>query len=153
MEQRMTTRRRQKPADEKLLDEFRSNIRELDDLIYGVALLYEGISLLYSEQPAMLETYRKHLRNAIQNGNAVSRRAAGLLRAAEDDPRQVDALRGFRFSAFEDHPDADGLKASARALVDAYQRLFPGRPREKEFTGDEALLLVDKAAEAFRTAS
>ena len=75
MEQRMTTRRRQKPADEKLLDEFRSNIRELDDLIYGVALLYEGISLLYSEQPAMLETYRKHLRNAIQNGNAVSRRA------------------------------------------------------------------------------
>lgn len=146
----MTTRKRQKPAEETLLDEFRNNIRELDDLIYGVALLYEGLSLLYSEQPAMLETHRKHLRNAIQKGNAVARRASGLLRAAEDDPLRIDALRSFRFSAFEDHPDADRLKASARALVDAYERLFPGRPRDKEFTSDEALRLVDKAAEAFR---
>jgi hypothetical protein len=145
----MKPRRRRKPADETL-DEFRSSIRELDDLIYGVALLYEGLSLLYSEQPAMLETHRKHLRNAIQKGNAVSRRASGLLRAAEDDPRRIDSLRSFKFSAFEDHPDADRLKASARAFADAYERLFPGRPRDREFTADEALRLVDKAAGAFR---
>lgn len=143
----MASRKRQSAGDK--MEAFRRNIQELDDLIYGVALLFEGISLLYSEQPAVLETYRKQLRNTIQNGNAISRRAAALLRAAEEDPREVEALRDFQFSAFEGHPDADGLKLRARSLVDAYNRLFPGRSRAKEFTADEAFRLIEKAAEAF----
>ncbi len=134
---------------EDLLNAFAEKLQDLDDLIYGVALLFEGISLLYETQPAVLETYRKEFRNIIHKGQEDSHRGARLLAEARQDTERIDALRGFSFSAFEGYPNADELKTRARVLVDTYESIFPNRPRSQEFARDDALRLVDAAAEAF----
>ncbi len=139
----------QEPTAEFVLDAFAQQLQDLDDLIYGVALLFEGISLLYAEQPAVMETYRKQFRNIIHKGQGDLQQGAKLLAEAKQDPDSIHALRGFSFSAFEGYPNADDLKKRACVLVDAYKSLYPDRPRSQEFTRDEALRLVDAAAEAF----
>ena len=139
----------QESTAEHALTAFAEALQDLDDLIYGVALLFEGVSLLFATQPAVMETYRKQFRNIIHKGQVDSERGAKLLGEAKQDPASIQALNSFSLSAFEGYPNADDLKKRARVLVDAYKRLYPDRPRSEEFTRDEALRLVDEAAEAF----
>jgi hypothetical protein len=129
---------------------FEEQLRALDDVVYGVALLFEGISLLYDGQEPLLETYRKQYRNLIQSGKAVSQRGAALLAKVREDPSRVAGLTSFDFGAFQDHPDPAGVVARAQALVATYQRLFPDRPRLQELTEEETFRLVEETADTFK---
>ena len=138
------------PAEpDDILPWFDAQMATLDDIVYGVALLFEGMHLLYAGQDALIETYRKQYRNLIQSGKAVSQRGTTLLEQARSQPGEAIALRDFDFTAFQAHPDPAGLIARAQALVATYARLFPDRPRSRELTEEETFRLIEDAADSF----
>ena len=95
---------------------FEEQLQELDNLSYGVALLFEGISLLYSGQDAVMETYRKQYRNVIRAASEVSRSAGELLDRARGDASVIPMLKEFNFSAFHDHSVYKSLSIYALRL-------------------------------------
>ena len=133
-------------SNEETLTLFRSSIREEEDLLYGVALFFEGISVLYAEEEAMIETYRKQLRNLIQTRHGALQSALALLERAEAQPEEIVSVRDFQFPAWQSAAGTGDLASSARILVRAYDREFPDRPREKPFDHAETLQLMEAAA-------
>jgi hypothetical protein len=125
----------------------RDEIARQEDLVYGFALFFEGISFLYSGQEAVILTYRKQLRNVIQTSRQVIEQATSLLAQAEKDPSKAHLLAHVRFSPGQGHPQPDELCRRARVLVEAYHECFPDRPRSEPFSEHEIVRLLDVAAD------
>lgn len=138
------------PPDERLVL-FEREIARQEDLIYGVALLFECLSVLHCEHSGIVETYRKQFRNVIQNGRSAIQSATAILAEAKSSPAAIRSLEAFRFSPCNDHPDPEGLTRRAEILVAAFNELFPGRPRSQEFTRDETMKLLEHAASVFES--
>lgn len=129
-----------------ILQKFELEIARQEDLLYGIALFFECVSLLFAGQAAVLETHRKQFRNIIQSGTTATDRARDLLAEARQDPRKVALVEQFAFRPAEGHPDPNALVTRARALVESYQELFPNRPRDQALTADDTLKLMDAAS-------
>ena len=133
---------------ETRLARFEAEITHQEDLLYGIALLFEGISLLFTGQTDVVETYRKQFRNIIQTGRATTERARTLLDEARTDAHKLTVIEQFTFRPGEGHPEPEALVARAQVLVETYQRIFPERPREQSLSEDETLRLVEAASVA-----
>ena len=103
-----------------LVAEFEAEIVRQEDLLYGVALFFEGLRFLFAGQEAMLTTYRKELRNIIQMDRIVIDHANHLLEQARRDPSKASLLREFRFDPCHAHPRPAELRKRATLLVESY---------------------------------
>ncbi|MCE9614398.1 MAG: hypothetical protein K8T26_08985 [Lentisphaerae bacterium] len=128
------------------LAKFEKEIARQEELLYGIALFFEGISLLFAGQDAVLETYRKQFRNIIQTGSAATERARTLLDEARLDARKIAMVEQFVFRPGDGHPEPERLAARAQLLVETYTELFPKRPRDQALTPEETLRLVETAS-------
>ncbi len=129
------------------LEAFEREMARQDDIVYGIALLFECLTVIHEDQPAIIETQRKQFRNMIQNGNELLSRATALLENARSDPSATEQLAQFSFSPCQGHPDPDGLSRRAEILTSTYMDIFPDRPRSKDFTREEIFQLIEKASE------
>ena len=125
---------------------FEQEIKRQEDLMFGVALFFEGLSILYEGQPALIETHRRQFRNIIQTGKETADQARTLLERAKNDPGTLDILKSFDFRICQGHADPDGMARRAAILVAAYGKLFPGRPRDQALTQEEIFSLVESAS-------
>jgi hypothetical protein len=129
-----------------ILATFRTSIAKEENLLYGVALFFEGISVLYAGEEAMIETYRKQLRNLIQSRRESLQHALSMLEQVEQDSTQIAQLSEFSFPPWQADAGTGNLADSAKILVDTYDREFPDRPRAKPFEHAETLKLMKAAA-------
>ena len=130
-----------------LVAEFEAEIARQEDLLYGVALFFEGLRFLFAGQEAMLTTYRKELRNIIQMDRMVIDQANSLLEQVRRDPTEAALIRDFRFRPCQGHPRPDELCRRALLLVESYMECFPDRLRSAPLR-DEEIVQVLKAASA-----
>jgi len=126
---------------------FEKEVRRQEDILYGVALFHEGISLLFAGQKAVVETHRRQFRNIIRAGKQVCQWARTLLEQARKDPRKSRLLREFEFLPYQDHPNPEALIQRAQILVETYRELFPRKDRGDSLKQEELLRLMEKAAE------
>lgn len=131
---------------EQLIADFSRDIKRNEDLLYGVALFFEAISHLYSNQEAELETYRKQFRNVIQLGNDALERAVAMLERAKQNPDKAQLFAHFTFVPCLGHPKPEELAVRARILVETYEEIFPGRPRGQAFKTSEIIRLMEAAS-------
>jgi len=131
---------------EEAIREFQQELARQEDVIYGVALMFECLSLLHSNQAALVETHRKQFRNIIQKSREQSDKAAQLLEEVKKNPQRAIELKQFTFTPCEGHPNPPEMARRVAILVDTYRRIFPDRPRSKEFTHEETLRLLEEAA-------
>ena len=125
----------------------RDEIARQEDLLYGFALFFEGVSFLYAGQEAVILTYRKQLRNLIQANRQAIDQAQALLAQAEKDPAKERLLDHIKFSPGQGHPQPDEICKRARILVEAYNECFPDRPRSDPFSEHEIVQLLNAAAD------
>jgi hypothetical protein len=130
-----------------VIEAFEKEIARQEEILYGIALFFEGISLLHGGREEKIETYGKQLRNAIQSGRAATDEALDLLARAREDPSSVALIRAFEFKPGEGYPDPEGLTRRAEVLARKYNELFPDRPRTQPFAREEIRKLLDAAAE------
>lgn len=126
-----------------ILADFEREIDRQEDRLYGIALFFECVSLLYAGRSGVLETNRKQFRNIIVAGHASIAHARALAARARQDHGAIEAVRAFRFTYCEGHPNPVGLAARADALLKAYRNLFPQRPPDKAFSEDETYRLLE----------
>jgi hypothetical protein len=134
---------------EAILGSFEKQIERQDDIVYGVALFFECVSLLHNEQESIVETYHKQFRNIIQRGRDMIGRASDLLEDARKDARKVSLVRTFKFKPCAGHPRPAAMIGRAEALVFTYNQLFPNRPRSQEFSPEEIGRLLEEASMSF----
>jgi len=127
------------------IQSFKQQIQHQEDLMYGVALFFEGICLLYAGQEAVIETFRRQFRNMIQTGTDAARRATELLRQVEQDPSNVGQLAQFDFAPCQSHAEPEKMVQRAQILFNVYRRLYPNRSRSEPFSEDETLRLMEEA--------
>ena len=120
-------------------------IRRHRDLLYGMALFFEGLAVLYLEQEQIIQTYRRQFRNLIRNNQEKLEQATALLDQARCGNVPLEELRQFDFDIGEWYPDPEGLVRRAEILVQAYQDTFPGRDRSTPFSKQETLQLMETA--------
>lgn len=132
---------------EAQLREFEAKIARHEDILYGVALFFEGLNRLYAGHEAVLDTYRKQCRNVIQIARDTSQRAIGLLQRARQNPEKADLFRDFTFVPCLGYPNPEALAKRADLLVRTYEELFPGRPRGQPFDDQEIMRLMEEASQ------
>jgi hypothetical protein len=133
--------------EKHFLRSFDHEIRRQEDLLFGVALYFEGIQFLYAGQESVIETYRKELRNIIQHGKQEIEEATRLLEAARNDPSRVAALQEYRFQPCFGATHPAELAERAALLVATYGDVFSRRPRTAPLSEEEVLRLLNAASE------
>ncbi len=134
---------------EQVLSAFEVAIADQERVLYGVALFFEGVSLLQAGQEAVIETYQKQCRNVIQAGQEAIQVATSLLEQARENEDKAALIGEFKFYPCQGYPEPEELTRRARLLVDTYDEIFPDRPRDQEFEQSETLQLTEAAAMLF----
>jgi len=134
------------PTTNGILETFEADIVKQEDLLYGVALFFEGISMLLAGQDAVIETYRNQYWNIIQEGNASAERAHQLLEEARRDPSKIALVERFTFSSGTGHARQEELIERAHVMVETYESLYPNRPRDQALSEEETLRLMEAAS-------
>jgi hypothetical protein len=135
---------------EQTISAFDEEIAHQEDIIYGVALFFECLSVVHANQPSVVETYRKQYRNVIQKGRERVAGAVELRKKVREAPSEFGALAEFTFESCQGHAQPEQMTRRAEVLVATYRRIFQGRPRSKEFTPEETLRMVDEASSFFK---
>lgn len=139
---------KQDPIIQAALEAFTAEIARQEDIVYGVALFFECLSLLHADNPGQLETYRKQFRNIIQHGNETIRQARAALEEATQNYRNMYLVEQFRFMPCHGHPNPQELEKRAVILVETYNQVFPERSRSDEFTPQDTFQLIEQASAA-----
>lgn len=127
--------------------QFKETIRLRKEQLFGIALYLQGIELIYSETPEILEINRQSFQNIKDRAENAITAAESLLQRVKEDPTKVKEINRFTFPPISGHPMLDQMTRRAQILVRAYDRLFPGRPRSKPLSRDEQKLLMRQASE------
>ena len=132
---------------EEALSAFDREIARQEDIVYGLALFFECLSVIHANQPTAVETHRKQFRNFIQKGRERIAEALQLRDKVRRREAGADVLADFAFAPCQGHAQPESMAKRAEALAATYKKLFEYRPRSKEFTPEETLLLIENASE------
>ena len=136
-------------ASHAVIQQFADQLASHEDLLFGVALFFEGLNILYEGHDETIASYRKQFRNIMQHGKEVALQAMKLLEDAKNDPASLNSLGAFRFTLGEGHEQPEEFVKRAEVLVETYKRIFPDRSRETPFSYEETMRLIEEAAESF----
>ena len=125
---------------------FEAELKRHDDILYGVAIFFECISLIHKESDVLISRYKTDLGKVIQSGTATAQNGWKLLDRTKKDPQYIPQLESFEIIPCNGYPEPEELTKRAEILVSSYSQLFPGRPREKEFTKQEIFQLIKSAS-------
>lgn len=136
-------------SPEELIAWFEHEIELHEIRLYGLALYFECISVLYAGREGLLETHRKEFRNMLQQGQNASERASALLMQVKLNPKEAALLEQFDYGLCAGHPERPELVKRCEVLVGTYDRVFPDRPKSQPFAPEETIQLVEEAARDF----
>lgn len=126
---------------------FEKEIANQENILYGIALFFEGISAICRDSPESVEAQQAQFRKIIQTSQDAITRARTLLEQVKKNPAEAGRLAQFQFAPCEGHPRPGEMIKRARILARAYQEVFPNRPRDKAFTETEIFRLMEAAGE------
>lgn len=134
--------------DWKSPDEFESAIKERQDLLFGYNLYHQVIKLIHSggfhDDPTM-DSANSHYFQLKERDTKAVMEANELLASIKRGEKDMSHLKRFSFPPIHSTPQLAGFIGRSKALVRAYEKLFPGRPRDQELSEEERSSLIDAA--------
>jgi len=131
-----------------VIDDYRRQISEGENIIYGLALYFEAINLFHEGSP-IVETYKKQFRNIIRGGRELLDKASRLLSDVESGAASLQELNAFDLDFLNGHPNADENRTRALLFYEAYTKHFSQRPRDKDLTQAEMFVVFEEAVRNF----
>lgn len=137
----------------ELLETFKRKLDEHRQILYGLALYFECLRVLYEGQPDLVHAHEERLLSLIQMGGEMLQKAEALLAKAGKNREAQAEILDFEFAldAEKEFVDLDVITKRATMLSHAYDRVFAERPKAREFSHDEVFKLIDEAALATTT--
>lgn len=130
------------------LEGFESAIKKYENQLFGVRLFMEGTKLLYGHDKKILDTANHHFQNIMRRGEDTISRAKELLEKVKNRTENVKKLKEFQFLPIHG-PSLDEGTQRFTLLVQAYEKLFPGRPRDIPLTAEEHKKLMQETLNNF----
>lgn len=127
---------------------FEQEIQRQEDVLFGVALFFEGLNVLHAGQESIIQLHRRDLRKIIEQGQVAVDEARQMLQKVRDGEVEQTVLDEIKFTPCAGHSDPPEMTRRAECLVKAYGELFPERSRKEPFLQEDILRLMDAAAEA-----
>lgn len=116
------------------------------DILFGIALCFECIQLLYDGQPELTRAYHDELLAMIKIGEENLKSATLMTQQGRHGKSAVERIQAYEVDALKGCANAAELRQRSKRLVEAYETLFPGRQRNQDLTHEEVLKLIDAAA-------
>jgi len=130
--------------DESLIVQgFEAIIREHEEQLFGVYLFNKGIEYLYKHNKEIIETSKFHYNNIMERGEKAITEAKELIEKVKSGKEDIKLLKEFRFPPIHGL-GLDEMRERASLLVQVYEKIFPGRPREKPLTKEENEELMEE---------
>lgn len=96
---------------------------------------------MWTADEAIVEMNRESYERTSKRMKKALSKARELLIEVQENPNKVNLLQQFEFP-----PTIDEMVKRARILVEAYNDLFRGRPRENPLNQEENLQLMEAAS-------
>jgi len=140
---------REKNFDKKV-KKFEETINTHEDQLFGLKLYFDGIELMYKDNPEILDANIKSFQNIKKRSENAINEAKQLLAEIRKNPEQIKMLKKFRFPAISGHPMLNQMTKRAQILVEAYYKLFPKRPRTIPLSKQEQYQLMIIASKSLK---
>lgn len=127
---------------------FENTIKEHEDQLFGIRLFMEGIKVLYQHDKASMEMTKYHYQNTMERGETAISQAKELLDKVKSGTISATELETFQFPPIHG-PGLDEMTQRATLLVNAYNKLFPNRPRNRPLSTEEHTQLRQEAINNF----
>lgn len=121
-----------------LIKEFKSKIKEYEDVLFGMNLYYQGICFTWRHNKEIIEFNRRHYKDIEKRMTTAINKAKQLLEEAKQGSDKLPLIQQFEFPPIKGHPALDEGTKLAKALAKAYKEIFPDRPRNKPLTEKES---------------
>lgn len=135
--------------DRQIVENFRGTLKKHIDQLFGIRLYYEGIKYTFGNDDITMKITTQHFENIVERGEKMVSGASELLRKVQEGEINAKALENFEFLPISDYPELDDMTIRAKLLVEAYEKLFPERPREIPLTQDEHQQLIIEAVDHY----
>ena len=123
--------------------EFESKIKEYEDVLFGLNLFIQGIHYLWEYNKTIVDTNQQHYESAKKRMEEVISSAKKLLEETKKSFVGISLLQQFPFPPIKGHPILDEGTKRYKALTQAYNELFPNRPKNKPLTKEENRKLTE----------
>jgi hypothetical protein len=135
---------------DKMVKNFEKTINIHEDQLFGLKLYLDGIKLMYKNNPDILNANIKSFQNIKKRNENAINEAKQLLAEIHKNPGQIKMLKKFRFPAISGHPMLKQMTKRAQILVEAYNKLFPKRPRTIPLSKQEQYQLMIIASKSLK---
>jgi len=126
---------------------FEKRLEAQREQLFGIALFLQGIEIVYSDQPEILEVNRQSFKNIKNRSETTLLQADALLKKVKANKAQTEELIRFEFPPHDGDPMLDQMTQRALTLATVYNQMFPGRPRTKKLSDAELEILMEMAAD------
>jgi len=129
------------------IQQFKSKVKEHENILFGWNLYYQGICLFYKHDEATIDLTRTHYENIKERMTSAIGRARELLEEIEKDSDRHLLIEKFEFPSISGISVLDYGTKLAKALAEAYEEIFSERPKSRPLTKEEDQQLIRKASE------
>jgi len=127
------------------LEAFEKAIKQREGLLFGYNLYYQGIKYLYGHDKHIMERTNFHYNQIKERNESAVLQAKNLLNEIRNGSKSINDLLNFTFPPIYG-PNLDEMTKRATLLVEAYEKVFPNRPKERELTEDEHHILINEVS-------
>ena len=115
--------------NDKRIKNFENAIKEHEDQLFGFTLFMKGIKALYGHDKAIMEINERAYKNIVERGGKALSQSKQLLDKVSSGTENIMELQKFHFPPICG-PGLDEMTKRVKLLVNAYEKLFPERPRK-----------------------
>ena len=126
---------------------FEKRITEYENILFGMNLYYQGICFTWENNKEIIELNSVHYKDIEKRIATAVNNAKQLLESIKKDSDNLLLIQQFEFPPVGGNPILDEGTKLAKALIEAYEEIFPGRPRTNHLTREESQRLKTAAIE------
>jgi uncharacterized phage infection (PIP) family protein YhgE len=129
----------------KIINDFKLKIREYEDILFGMNLFIQGVSFMWEHNKEIVDLNQQHYNNAKERMDKAINEAKNLVEKVKECSDNISLLQEFQFPPIKGNPVLDQGTERFKVLSQAYNELFPNRPKNKPFTREEHKQLTEVA--------
>jgi len=133
-----------------IIEKLEITLKQHIDQLFGIHLYNDCIKCIYGHDEKLIRMTTQAFRNIMERGERMIAEAEELLQKVEKGDIDINALSKFEFLPISGVPGLDDMTIRAKLLVQAYEKLFPERPRGKELSEEEYQRLLNEAMKDFK---
>lgn len=123
---------------------FKKSIKEHENQLFGIKLFIEGVKVIYGHDKKLMEMNEQAYLNIIKRERKALSQAKQLLDKVRSGTVNIVEIQNYHFPPIHGH-GLDEMTNRVTLLVNAYEKMFPKRPREIPLSAEDYEKIMKEA--------